>query len=178
MKYKELKQHVARLEAIAEATIEMPTKAEWKALSADEQNEALSDLIGQSFALITEDALEGIRATAEAEFDEEKKKSVSDHEPTPPTSGIDSILAERGSNYGKFSDHAHLAQTLKSIFDSHVRQYGQPELFTDTMNEAIEMVFHKLARIGNGNPTYVDSWTDIIGYTQLVIDELEGGESR
>ena len=175
MKYKELKQHVAKLEELTQTEIQLPTKAEWKALSQEEQNTSLIDLINQSLILMTE-------------LDEQMEEPIYDDEPTPdpdgpgdapePVHAIDSILAERGSNYGKFSNHAHLAQTLKSVFDSHVRQYGQPELFTDAMNEAIEMIFHKLARIGNGNPTYVDNFIDICGYSQLVVDELQKGESR
>jgi len=34
------------------------------------------------------------------------------------------------------------------------------------------MVAHKLGRIVNGDPNYVDSWTDIIGYTRLVEKRL------
>ena len=37
------------------------------------------------------------------------------------------------------------------------------------------MIFHKLARIANGDPTYIDSWTDIAGYAQLVVDDLNEG---
>jgi hypothetical protein len=39
--------------------------------------------------------------------------------------------------------------------------------------EALEMVAHKLGRIVNGDPNYLDSWVDIIGYTQLVLDRLK-----
>jgi len=89
-------------------------------------------------------------------------------------SETDEILAERGSNYGKFTNHAKLSQLLKITFDNHVREYGNPELFTSSMNEAIEMIFHKLARIANGNPTYDDSWKDISGYSTLIVKELNG----
>lgn len=36
------------------------------------------------------------------------------------------------------------------------------------------MIFHKIARILNGDPNYADSWVDIAGYAKLVADELEG----
>jgi hypothetical protein len=39
--------------------------------------------------------------------------------------------------------------------------------------ECLDMVAHKLGRILNGNPNYVDSWTDIIGYVTLVEKELK-----
>ena len=32
------------------------------------------------------------------------------------------------------------------------------------------MILHKLARILNGDPNYVDSWHDIAGYAILVED--------
>jgi hypothetical protein len=34
------------------------------------------------------------------------------------------------------------------------------------------MVAHKIGRIINGDPQYIDSWTDIIGYTRLVEKRL------
>lgn len=38
------------------------------------------------------------------------------------------------------------------------------------------MIAHKLARIMNGDPNYIDNWTDIAGYAQLVVDILEQRE--
>lgn len=86
------------------------------------------------------------------------------------TKSLDAILNERGSRYGKFNDHAQLAQTLKDVMKS-----GQswPVLQPD-MREALEMIQHKVARVLNGDPTYADSWTDIAGYAQLVADRLQG----
>jgi hypothetical protein len=38
------------------------------------------------------------------------------------------------------------------------------------------MIANKLARIVNGDANYRDSWVDIIGYAQLVLDAMpEGG---
>ena len=97
-------------------------------------------------------------------------------EPDPATNTIDNTLAERESNYGQFADFAELAQNLKVTFDNTVRAKGRPELFTDAMNEAIEMCFHKLARIGTGNPLYIDSARDLVGYSQLLLNEIEAQE--
>jgi hypothetical protein len=44
------------------------------------------------------------------------------------------------------------------------------------MQEAAEMIVHKLARIVNGNPFYMDSWVDIAGYATLVVDRLPTDE--
>ena len=41
------------------------------------------------------------------------------------------------------------------------------------MKESLEMVQHKIARILNGDPAYVDNWVDIIGYVKLVLRDLE-----
>jgi len=88
--------------------------------------------------------------------------------------GIDETLAERGSNYGKFTTQAELSQKLQVAFDDHVCQHGQPEKYTDSMNEAIQLIIHKLSRIANGNPTYDDSWRDLSGYSTLIVKELNG----
>ena len=90
---------------------------------------------------------------------------------------IAEILQERGKNYGEFKGHAALTQALKSSFIINAANYYK---LSSSMKEAIEMIFHKLGRIGNGDPKYLDSWVDIVGYTQLVVDELkeEGAEKK
>jgi len=85
---------------------------------------------------------------------------------------VEETLKQRGTRYGKFPEHANLSQGLKFIFDEHVKNVGQPENFTNSMNEAVEMIMHKLARIANGDPTYDDNWRDIAGYAQLIVDEI------
>lgn len=88
-------------------------------------------------------------------------------EPQQPQ-GIDATLEERGSRYGQFADHARITQNLKrAMADS--RNW---ETLSDPQKEALEMVVHKIGRILNGDPDYVDSWTDVIGYTRLVEKQL------
>jgi hypothetical protein len=85
--------------------------------------------------------------------------------------GVEDILLERGNRYGKFSGHAELTQALKATFTA----YSNTEfVLTPAMQEALDMIFHKIGRIGNGDPFYDDSWIDIAGYAQLVVDELHG----
>ncbi len=82
---------------------------------------------------------------------------------------IQDILEERGNRYGKFAEHARITQELKDTMTT-----GESwDICTDSQREALEMIAHKIGRIVNGDPSYDDSWTDIIGYTQLVLDELE-----
>jgi hypothetical protein len=38
------------------------------------------------------------------------------------------------------------------------------------------MIAHKIGRILNGDPDYIDSWDDIAGYAKLVADRLRGNE--
>lgn len=92
-------------------------------------------------------------------------------------STIDKTLEERGSRYGEFPDHACLTQELKITMHDHERW---PDLDHD-MKECLDMIAHKIGRIINGDPNYIDSWTDIIGYTRLVekrlIDEQRANKS-
>lgn len=91
---------------------------------------------------------------------------------TQPTD-IDKTLTERGDRYGRFIDHAAVTQELKRVFERHRRVLERPPLAHD-QQEAIDMIFHKIGRIANGDPNYADSWVDIAGYAKLVADRLEG----
>ena len=85
---------------------------------------------------------------------------------------LDTTLNERGSRYGSFKGHAEIAQFYKtglmSFLDIRNKQLA------DDQQEALDMIFHKIARIINGDPDYADSWIDIAGYAKLVADRLEG----
>lgn len=84
---------------------------------------------------------------------------------------IQNILAERGNNYGEFEQHARITQAMKNAMkDESLGKYTELQ---DYMKEALEMICHKIGRIVNGNPYYIDSWVDIVGYAQLVIDQIE-----
>jgi hypothetical protein len=88
------------------------------------------------------------------------------------TNNVDAILNERGSRYGNFLDHATITYQLKELAHGFARERGKN--FAYDQAEAIDMIFHKLGRILNGDPNYADSWIDIAGYAQLVADRLEG----
>lgn len=85
-------------------------------------------------------------------------------------SDIDSVLAERGSRYGTFENHAYITQSIKKAMH---RSNNWDKLKPD-QTEALEMVAHKIGRILNGDPDYLDSWVDIVGYTELVVKRLKG----
>lgn len=100
------------------------------------------------------------------------------------TSGteVDQVLQERGSNYGPFWRHSEITQKLKAVVNEYVPQAvpdpanpGATEPFlTADQQEALDMIFHKIGRIVNGNPNYADSWLDISGYSKLIYNRLNG----
>lgn len=90
-------------------------------------------------------------------------------------SDVDAILAERSKRYGKFKDHAAIAQDLKRALYRHMDQVSKVEPDADQL-EALEMICHKLARIVNGDPDYADNWVDIAGYAKLVADRLSAND--
>lgn len=96
------------------------------------------------------------------------------YRPENATCNIAEVLAERGSRYGPFSEHARITQAIK--YD--MRCSAMWESLTDSQREALEMIAHKIGRILNGDPNYLDSWVDIVGYTQLVIDELNAANAN
>lgn len=87
-------------------------------------------------------------------------------------SNIPDILNQRETTYGDFESLTRLSQTLQNTFFSHYMRTSNNTPLPPHMVEALMMIFHKLSRIANGNPYYVDSWTDIGGYSQLVVDIL------
>lgn len=84
--------------------------------------------------------------------------------------GIDAIITERGSRYGKFKDGAEIMQELKDV----MREVDGWRNLTPSQREALDMIQHKIGRILNGDPTYDDSWKDIAGYATLIVNELNG----
>ena len=86
--------------------------------------------------------------------------------------GVDAILAERGSRYGTFIGHANVTQDLKTCIQVHLDQ--RSKALAPDQQEALDMICHKIGRIINGDPDYDDSWVDIAGYAKLVADRLKG----
>lgn len=100
---------------------------------------------------------------------------MSDKVTAEKVTDIEATLTARGTRYGAFTGHARITQALKrAMVDS-----PNWSLLLDDQKECLEMVAHKIGRILNGDPNYLDSWHDIIGYTRLVeariaLDEVEG----
>ena len=85
---------------------------------------------------------------------------------------LDTLLNTRHSTYGTFMGQASLSQAIKKVINERLK--GKDHKFEADQLEALSMIAHKIARVVNGDPDYVDSWRDIAGYAQLVADRLEG----
>ena len=81
---------------------------------------------------------------------------------------INKTLEQRGERYGKFKDVAATTYALKEI----LRNAKNHEHMTDDQVIALDMICNKMARIVNGDPSYIDNWHDISGYATLVEQEL------
>jgi hypothetical protein len=82
---------------------------------------------------------------------------------------VGALLAGRAKRYGAFKDHAVISQGLQDVMRAAP---GWQRLVPD-QREALIMVQHKVARVLNGDPDYVDNYVDIAGYAKLVADRLE-----
>lgn len=87
-----------------------------------------------------------------------------------PKTQIEQTLQERGSRYGSFNDLAQISQALK---DTMRATDGWTRL-SASQREALEMVQHKIARMLNGDPTYEDNAVDIVGYSTLMMKNMQG----
>ena len=97
--------------------------------------------------------------------------------PSPEASSTEAILAERQTTYGDFTTQAELSQALKGLVqDAYNARPDDDRRLEDYQCEALEMILHKIARIINGDPNYIDNWADCAGYAQLVVKELEKTE--
>jgi hypothetical protein len=85
---------------------------------------------------------------------------------------VNTLLQERALQYGTFVSLAKTAQEFKSVL---YRELGaRNKRLADDQAESLDMIFHKIARIINGNADHVDSWADIAGYATLVAERLQG----
>lgn len=181
MKFKEFKEALLAIQdELTENDIhpEFPSDEELKAVEKEDRQDIVEKALLKASIVIHTKRLKAAK-NAEEPSDTEKsdfETPIEKADNEDEYNSIEDTLKERGTNYGKFKDHAKLSQKLKTTFDAHVMSCGNPALFTDDMNEAIEMIFHKLARIANGDPTYDDSWRDISGYSTLIVKQLNGEE--
>ena len=85
---------------------------------------------------------------------------------------IAETLAARGERYGEYKDVSETAQLLKNI----VRTAPSWVLMEAYMQESLDLICNKMARISCGDPFYEDNWHDVCGYAKLVEIELAKGK--
>lgn len=94
----------------------------------------------------------------------------------------DELLAEKGKQHGDFTDHARCSQRLKAVLYDECAKANKNitidgmsfgGLSMHVMNEALDMILHKIGRIVAGDPSVQDHWDDIAGYARLVSQRLE-----
>ena len=88
------------------------------------------------------------------------------------TKDITETLGQREGRYGEYVKVAATAQQLKETLRSGA-SWGIMEPY---MQESLDLIANKLARIVNGDPFYDDSWHDVGGYAKLVEIELTKGK--
>jgi hypothetical protein len=82
---------------------------------------------------------------------------------------VENTLAERGSRYGQFINHAEIAQGLQAV----IQKAPNWSSLDYDMRQALVVITDKIARILNGDPYYGDNWHDIQGYAKLVEDRVK-----
>lgn len=96
---------------------------------------------------------------------------------TEVKTSVEDTLAQRGSRYGNFTDHARICQRLKNVMVETTSLGLVPEpkgwaYLSDVQKQALEVIADKIARILSGDPNYDDNWHDIQGYAKLAEDSL------
>lgn len=79
------------------------------------------------------------------------------------------LLDERGATHGRFIQVAYWSQEFRRL----LRVNPGWETLTVAQREALDQIMLKVARIMCGDPNHIDHWRDVIGYSRLVICELE-----
>lgn len=82
-------------------------------------------------------------------------------------SKVDEILKNRDSIHGDFQKVAETAQQLKGVIADSANHLPL------NMNESLDLICTKIARIANGNYNEIDHWLDIAGYAQLISNKLQ-----
>lgn len=87
---------------------------------------------------------------------------------------VNEILSEREQQYGQYIMVSTIAQGIKKI----MRESPNYKMMPVYMQESLDMIANKLARILNGNYYHMDSWNDIAGYAGLAVMTSEDEENN
>ena len=87
---------------------------------------------------------------------------------------IKDILEERNNTHGSFTVNAIISQELKRVIKVYIVYNSH---LTPQMQEALDVICGKIARIIAGDPFHVDHWRDIAGYATLIQNMLKEKEN-
>lgn len=77
---------------------------------------------------------------------------------------------DRGAVYGDYRETADMAQRLKELLRS--------SKFSASQMESLDNICTKLARLRCGDPNDLDSWRDVVGYSNLIVKQLAEKENN
>lgn len=80
------------------------------------------------------------------------------------------LLSERQTTHGDFTDNARHGQMLRDAFRSSPRWRDMP----DVHREALDQIAGKISRILSGQSRFKDHWADISGYSTLAQMACDG----
>ena len=81
---------------------------------------------------------------------------------------VEETIEDRRNKYGEYKDYAKICSEFKAVCVNNNLSTN----FTYIHEEALDMIFSKIARVLNGDSNLVDNWHDIAGYAHLVEIEL------
>ncbi len=81
----------------------------------------------------------------------------------------DTLLDERGHTHGEYKEGAKIIQATKDLWRAHP---GWQDL-NNCQRESFDMFATKAGRILAGDQNCLDSWADISGYAQLIVNMLK-----
>lgn len=82
---------------------------------------------------------------------------------------VESTLDERGKTYGDYTVQSNTAQGIKLCMENTPKW----AILSSPQAESLHLIATKISRILHGDPNHIDSWHDIAGYAQLVVQALE-----
>lgn len=83
---------------------------------------------------------------------------------------LSDTLQQRGSTYGDFAEIAELSKKFRGVCADYLDSKGKS--LSPVHQEALIMIFHKIARALAGDPNYTDNWHDVAGYATLVENHI------
>ena len=81
---------------------------------------------------------------------------------------VKNVLEDRLKPHGDFTD---VAKVTMDLLDA-IKSSPNYDTFSDVQKIGLYMVLHKVARICCGDPNLKDHYTDIMGYTRLILDRI------